>query len=648
MLRVDSREFRMIRRLLLLAVTVLSGLGASALGQHQRLSTLFSSDNVGTDGGAVYFDLANLQPVLLQDLELNLDAPIGTAFQVAVHALPLGMSHVGNEASAAWSTIAVDDGVARSLGVDRPTPVSLLARALLPAGTRGIAVVVTGAAQRYTNGNGVNQSYSDATLTLTLGAASTTPFQLPLFAPRVWNGSVGYTPVTGLHPAFHASPRTGPAPLVVTFTDATTTVDPAGLVSILWDIDGDGVFEYSGPTAQHVYQTGGTYTVRHKVTDALHGTLTDTRSDYVVVGPVAPRFTWSANGTTPTTIQFVDASTPTPSSWAWDFDDDGNVDSTLQNPVFAYPRPGIWRARLTVTAPAGNFSTVDSVRVGVLPLSEFTSSYSFPTNVRGFWFTAPRRFSIVGARVPNETGLALQNLAIYRMAAAPSAVPVITSPAFLALAAPADREVPLTLSFETGEHVGVLGAMGDAATMVNSYGSAPFNTQLFGTSLVLSRLRADVNLVTSAGIAPIATGGGPLGRVELAVTPAAAFAYGTGTASGSGASAPTLAPAQLPMLGQTGSVTLTQGDANVFGALMLAFARGNLPTPFGTILLDPSTLFSFGIGAVVPGQNTVSLPVPNQLSFQGVGPVCLQVVLAVAGSPNVLALSNGVEWQLGL
>ncbi len=640
----------MISRLLSFCIAAVVGLGAPGICQQQRLPTLFSSDNGGSPGGVVYFDLANTQPILLQQLDLNLAAALGTAIQVTVFALPLGTGHSGNETSGAWTAIATDDGSARTVDIDQPTLVPLRAQRVLESGTRGVAVVVQGAGHRYTNGTGTNQNFADGIVTLNLGSAGNLPFQPLVFAPRVWNGAVRYTAFTGLHPAFYATPVSGPAPLIVTFTDATATVDPLGVNLVQWDVDGDGNYDYTGATAQHTYATGGRYSVALRVRDAIHGTATATRTDYIVVGSVAPRFTWSAVSGTPTGIQFVDGTTPTPSAWSWDFDADGNVDSTAQNPLHTYPRPGIWRCRLTATAPGGTFQFEDTVLVQTLEQPAFTNTYTFPSNTRGFWFQAPRSFSIVTARVPNEAGLALQNLAVYRLANAPPTAPttVPASPAFVALGAPRDVEVPIALSFAAGEFVGVLGATGDANAMASSYGTSPFNTQLLGSPLVLSRLRADVNLVTTGGVLPLSSGSGSLARVELAISAALAFEYGTGTASGTGADAPHLATSSLPMLGNQATLSFSQTDPGVFGALLGAFGRGLLPTPFGPVHVDPATMFSFGIGAIPIGTGSISFLMPNQPAFQGAGPVCWQLVCAVAGSPNSLALSNGVEWFLGL
>lgn len=53
------------------------------------------------------------------------------------------------------------------------------------------------------------------------------------------------------------------------------------------------------------------------------------------------------------TVQFTDQSTGA-SSWQWDFNNDGTVDSDQQNPVYAYNSPGIYDVSLTI-----NNSTIE-------------------------------------------------------------------------------------------------------------------------------------------------------------------------------------------------------------------------------------------------------------------------------------------------
>jgi PKD repeat protein len=50
-----------------------------------------------------------------------------------------------------------------------------------------------------------------------------------------------------------------------------------------------------------------------------------------------------------TTIQFTDKSTGEITSWAWDFENDGIVDSTEQNPDHTYRTNGNYTISLTIT-----------------------------------------------------------------------------------------------------------------------------------------------------------------------------------------------------------------------------------------------------------------------------------------------------------
>ncbi|MDQ3871846.1 MAG: DNRLRE domain-containing protein, partial [Chloroflexota bacterium] len=63
-----------------------------------------------------------------------------------------------------------------------------------------------------------------------------------------------------------------------------------------------------------------------------------------------------ATGTAPLTVRFADTSSSTPSSWAWDFQSDGTVDSIAQNATFIYRSSGTYSVKLTVANPAGTDS----------------------------------------------------------------------------------------------------------------------------------------------------------------------------------------------------------------------------------------------------------------------------------------------------
>ena len=61
-----------------------------------------------------------------------------------------------------------------------------------------------------------------------------------------------------------------------------------------------------------------------------------------------------ATGAAPLSVAFTDTTQNSPTGWAWDFEDDGVVDSTSQNPTNLYPQPGLYDVRLNVVNPAGS------------------------------------------------------------------------------------------------------------------------------------------------------------------------------------------------------------------------------------------------------------------------------------------------------
>ena len=69
------------------------------------------------------------------------------------------------------------------------------------------------------------------------------------------------------------------------------------------------------------------------------------------VGPVANFIADTTSCTAPCTVNFSDQSTGAPTSWTWDFQDDGTADDTNQNPTFVYTTPGLYSVKLTVAHP---------------------------------------------------------------------------------------------------------------------------------------------------------------------------------------------------------------------------------------------------------------------------------------------------------
>lgn len=181
----------------------------------QCLTTLFGANGGTSVGGAVYFDMRTMAPILVDSLEVNFLASPGTAVGLDLY-VRTGTS-VGFETSiAGWTLAALDDGASLSNGFDIPTPITLSVPLSLPTGLSGIALVARGSGHARTNGNGANQLYSDGTLTLELGASANSPFSASVFSPHVWNGTICYRAILGTKFCTPAVPNATGLPASIT------------------------------------------------------------------------------------------------------------------------------------------------------------------------------------------------------------------------------------------------------------------------------------------------------------------------------------------------------------------------------------------------------------------------------------------------
>jgi len=185
---------------------------------------------------------------------------------------------------------------------------------------------------------------------------------------------------------FTATPTSGDAPLTVNFTDTSTGT----ISSYAWDFDNDGKVDSTKQNPVYTYNAAGNYTVNLTVANA-GGSDSKVKTEYIVVSeplPGAPVANFTANrtsGTAPLDVQFTDASTGTVSSYAWDFDNDGNVDSTKQNPVYTYAAAGNYTVNLTVANAGGSDSKVKTEYIVVseplpeAPVANFTANVTSGT-----------------------------------------------------------------------------------------------------------------------------------------------------------------------------------------------------------------------------------------------------------------------------
>ena len=179
----------------------------------------------------------------------------------------------------------------------------------------------------------------------------------------------GYITVSAVPPVadFSGEPVSGFAPLMVTFTDASTGTAP---LSWAWDF-GDG----TGDTVQspvHTYVNAGTFNVSLTVTNA-GGMDAKTLTNYITVSAVPPVADFNGepvSGPAPLMVTFTDASSGTPPlTWAWDFGD--GATSTEQSPSHTYVNAGLYSVSLTVMNLGGSdaVTEVGYINVSAAPVS---------------------------------------------------------------------------------------------------------------------------------------------------------------------------------------------------------------------------------------------------------------------------------------
>lgn len=71
-------------------------------------------------------------------------------------------------------------------------------------------------------------------------------------------------------------------------------------------------------------------------------------------------------GDAPFTVQFQDLTANSPTSWEWDFTNDGTVDSVAQNPQYTFSTPGAYNIRLKA---ANAFGTEQIVKAGYITVT---------------------------------------------------------------------------------------------------------------------------------------------------------------------------------------------------------------------------------------------------------------------------------------
>jgi len=187
-----------------------------------------------------------------------------------------------------------------------------------------------------------------------------------------------YITVTGPKADFIASPRSGPKPLTVYFTDLST----GNPTEWAWDFNNDGVTDSHEQNSIWQYDTNGIYTVKLTVDYTKPWSDSEPKTSYITVSQVpSPEADFSASprsGTKPLTVYFTDLSTGNPTEWAWDFNNDGVIESHDQNPKYPYTVPGMYTVSLNATNEGGSNTNTKSGYIVVDevpgPVADFTAS----------------------------------------------------------------------------------------------------------------------------------------------------------------------------------------------------------------------------------------------------------------------------------
>lgn len=209
--------------------------------------------------------------------------------------------------------------------------------------------------------------------------------------------SVGYAaPIA----AFTESATSGPAPLTVTFSNASE----GAVEACEWNF-GDGSTA-TGCEAAKTYSTVGTFSVTLTV-QGPGGTDSITKANLIAsnaLPPVAAFTSGETTGETPLTVSFVSASAGDISGYRWDFGD-GSTSSEV-NPTHTYTMAGSYDVSLTVSGPGGSDTALqaDYVQVAAAGLPIETGEIAVDDRWQRVDFETPFTDPIVVAKPASSNG----------------------------------------------------------------------------------------------------------------------------------------------------------------------------------------------------------------------------------------------------
>jgi hypothetical protein len=167
----------------------------ASLTAQSPLTTTFASNNSGSAGGGVYFDLTSTTDLQITQFDLNCNS--ATPQAVDIHVYWRVGTAFGNEGSnAGWNDGGTDQGGVMTSPTATPTSFTLTFPLCIPANVAvGIAIQMNGVGNAYTNGTNPTPGnvYTTTELTLAGGTAGNALFAGTVFSPRVVNTNVHYS-----------------------------------------------------------------------------------------------------------------------------------------------------------------------------------------------------------------------------------------------------------------------------------------------------------------------------------------------------------------------------------------------------------------------------------------------------------------------
>jgi len=344
-------------------------------------------------------------------------------------------------------------------------------------------------------------------------------------------------------------------------------------------------------------------------------------------GPPTAEFSVASGGAVVgVPVAFSDTSSNGPSTWAWDFDEDAQTDSTAQNPTFTYASAGTYDVTLTVTNTSGSDSVTVPNAVTVVPLNPVSPPYiqnfthGLPSD--GSWtFGSSNSFGDIasgsnGGGSPGSGGNGLL------MGSTQDASDVTNeSTLFLNLDATGNASLRFwfkEFSDENDPEDGVFLSDGSSEVQLVALGEGPATWTSYTFDLAAAASGGGLN-TNSLRVTfrqndnyPIPTDGHAYDDVELLGTGGpcgAPITYGQGEVGLNGNTATIGSTGGDPTAGNTDfAVTLTGGPANAFTVLFSASGQAQNNVGWGTILVGGSPFTRTMMN--LDGNGTVDVLIP--------------------------------------